>query len=146
MIRTSIAATVLLVTGTLFIAGAPAAAQDMCVVTNTTTAAPMVMKTVHFTFTGTMDIGCSIGAMANAACMTSGTYFASQMSSAMRNVTGTGTAPNPTCSFNCGFKPNLTSVTNVLCVVTMDSTDGLPVELMEFSVESTDSDEESETP
>lgn len=116
----------------------PAAArgQIACMVTNTYTLGPqMIGKAIHFTITaGTFRVGCRTQTSVNANCAggTSNTFLAAAMDSNVLAVNGNGTGMSPFCSWRCGR--SFTGATTTCATVTLDSSDGLPVELLDFSI------------
>lgn len=131
-----------------------AEAQTACTVTATMMTTTMgygtkVRQVVHFTgLTMTKAIICVLNSSMSAQCNLPSSFFAG-MNSAMFSLVATRTmTPSPTCMWQCGLGAggNMLSPP-ALCSITASTANQLPVELMEFSVERTESAEgESEQP
>ncbi len=91
---------------------------------------------------GNCALTASMNAMCSSSALTTMTFVSPSTFLWSRSIHlyGMGTAPSPSCAWNC---------CGDVAAVTMTSTDGLPVELMDFSVESGDTwateDEEGES-
>jgi hypothetical protein len=120
----------------MLVSGSAAVAQT-CQVTATAGTAPTISKMVHFTFAGTENLICEVTQQVNANCYQY-SYFVGRMNSETRPARGMGTGPNPVCGFACGFAAGQYSVGTTLCNVTLDSSDGLPVELLKFEIDPQD--------
>lgn len=101
--------------------GRPAPVGAQCVVTNTDTGSNVAMTYMYVNKTLTAPYFCTLTMSMNViACNLSGGAGTTNVLSA----SAFNTAVNPTCGWNCACG-----------IVTIDGSDGLPVELMEFSVE-----------
>lgn len=80
-----------------------------------------------------MAYSCTLVGSANAMCAPTGMFMIATY--ATESLFGTGTAASPMCTWNCCADPVLT--------ISMSSGDGLPVELMDFSVESEDDSDDA---
>ena len=139
---------VLFAVGTLVLSTSKLEAQNACMSTGTVVGGGLgmmnVQKNVHITLTmGTAyALACNVVMqMGVAFCGNRGTWIGAGMNSgnlAALSAQGSGN-PTGTCQVRCGecaggcMSANAV-VTNTYCIVTADMSDGLPVELMDFSV------------
>jgi len=102
-----------------------------------------VQKKAHFTSTPAGAVACNVlTSMGVSICGNGGTFLGAPMISGNLNALFARGSGNPTgtCQVKCGLcaggcMASNDIVTNTLCIISADSGDGLPVELMEFSVE-----------